>query len=124
MSSLASKTATESSATNAIETTELTITKNWKDNEDEEGLRPESVDLVILQEKNDSQSGEESGRAALFTSRQAPNQTTKSDSNIENVVLENDGSVKVVTLNEANNWSAEIENLPGLGFDDKGNLIT
>lgn len=122
--SLASKTATESSATNAIETTELTITKNWKDNEDEEGLRPESVDLVILQEKNDSQSGEESGRAALFTSRQAPNQTTKSDSNIENVVLENDGSVKVVTLNEANNWSAEIENLPGLGFDDKGNLIT
>ena len=124
LSSLASKTATESSATNAIETTELTITKNWKDNEDEEGLRPESVDLVILQEKNDSQSGEESGRAALFTSRQAPNQTTKSDSNIENVVLENDGSVKVVTLNEANNWSAEIENLPGLGFDDKGNLIT
>lgn len=124
LSSLASKTATESSATNAIETTELTITKNWKDNEDEEGLRPESVDLVILQEKNDSQSGEESGRAALFTSRQEPNQTTKSDSNIENVVLENDGSVKVVTLNEANNWSAEIENLPGLGFDDKGNLIT
>ena len=48
LSSLASKTATESSATNAIETTELTITKNWKDNEDEEGLRPESVDLVIL----------------------------------------------------------------------------
>ena len=124
LSDLYNKTSSSSSATNTIATTGLTITKNWVDNENEEGLRPASVDIVILQEKNDSQSGEESGRAALFTSRQAPNQTTKSDSNIENVVLENDGSVKVVTLNEANNWSAEIENLPGLGFDDKGNLIT
>lgn len=124
LSNLSNKTSSSSSATNTIATTGLTITKNWVDNENEEGLRPESVDIVILQEKNDSQSGEESARAALFTSRQAPNQTTKSDSNIENVVLENDGSVKVVTLNEANNWSAEIENLPGLGFDDKGNLIT
>ena len=124
LSDLYNKTSSASSATNTIATTGLTITKNWVDNENEEGLRPASVDIVILQEKNDSQSGEESGRAALFTSRQAPNQTTKSDSNIENVVLENDGSVKVVTLNEANNWSAEIENLPGLGFDDKGNLIT
>ena len=124
LSDLYNKTSSSSSATNTIATTGLTITKNWVDNNDKEGLRPASVDIVILQEKNDSQSGEESGRAALFTSRQAPNQTTKSDSNIENVVLENDGSVKVVTLNEANNWSAEIENLPGLGFDDKGNLIT
>lgn len=124
LSDLFNKSSSSSSATNTIATTGLTITKNWVDNENEEGLRPESVDIVILQEKNDSQSGEESARAALFTSRQAPNQTTKSDSNIENVVLENDGSVKVVTLNEANNWSAEIENLPGLGFDDKGNLIT
>ena len=124
LSDLYNKTSSSSSATNTIATTGLTITKNWVDNENEEGLRPESVDIVILQEKNDSQSGEESARAALFTSRQAPNQTTKSDSNIENVVLENDGSVKVVTLNEANNWSAEIENLPGIGFDDDGNLIT
>ena len=124
LSDLFNKSSSSSSATNAIDITELTIKKIWNDNNDAEKLRPESVDLVILQEKNDSQSGEESGRAALFTSRQAPNQTTKSDSNIENVVLENDGSVKVVTLNEANNWSAEIENLPGLGFDDKGNLIT
>ena len=124
LSDLYNKTSSSSSATNTIATTGLTITKNWVDNENEEGLRPASVDIVILQETDNSQSGEESGRAALFTSRQAPNQTTKSDSNIENVVLENDGSVKVVTLNEANNWSAEIENLPGLGFDDKGNLIT
>ena len=122
LSNLSNKSSSSSSATNTIATTGLTITKNWVDNENEEGLRPASVDIVILQEKNDSQSGEESARAALFTSRQAPNQTTLSD--IDNVVLEGNGHVKVVTLSQANNWSAEIENLPGLGFDDKGNLIT
>lgn len=122
LSNLSNKTSSSSSATNTIATTGLTITKNWVDNENEEGLRPAPVDIVILQEKNDSQSGEESARAALFTSRQAPNQTTLSD--IDNVVLEGNGHVKVVTLSQANNWSAEIENLPGLGFDDKGNLIT
>ena len=122
LSNLSNKTSSSSSATNTIATTGLTITKNWVDNENEEGLRPASVDIVILQEKNDSQSGEESGRAALFTSRQAPNQTTLSD--IDNVVLEGNGHVKVVTLSQANNWSETIANLPGLGFDDKGNLIT
>ena len=122
LSELSNRSSSSSSATNTIATTGLTITKNWVDNENEEGLRPESVDIVILQEKNDSQSGEESGRAALFTSRQAPNQTTLSD--IDNVVLEGNGHVKVVTLSQANNWSETIANLPGLGFDDKGNLIT
>lgn len=122
LSNLSNKTSSSSSATNTIATTGLTITKNWVDNENEEGLRPASVDIVILQEKNDSQSGEESGRAALFTSRQAPNQTTLSD--IDNVVLEGNGHVKVVTLSQANNWSETIANLPGIGFDDDGNLIT
>ena len=122
LSDLYNKTSSSSSATNTIATTGLTITKNWVDNENEEGLRPASVDIVILQETDNSQSGEESGRAALFTSRQAPNQTTSS--NIENVVLEGNGAVKVVTLSQANNWSETIANLPGLGFDDKGNLIT
>ena len=122
LSSLANKTATESSATNAIGTMELTIKKIWNDNNDAEKLRPASVDIVILQETDNSQSGEESGRAALFTSRQAPNQTTLSD--IDNVVLEGNGHVKVVTLSQANNWSETIANLPGIGFDDKGNLIT
>lgn len=122
LSSLANETVTESSAINVIGTAELTIKKIWNDNNDVEELRPESVDIVILQEKNDSQSGEESARAALFTSRQAPNQTTSS--NIENVVLEGNGAVKVVTLSQANNWSETIANLPGIGFDDKGNLIT
>ena len=122
LSDLYDKTSSSSSATNTIATTGLTITKNWVDNENEEGLRPASVDIVILQETDNSQSGEESGRAALFTSRQAPNQTTSS--NIENVVLEGNGAVKVVTLSQANNWSETIANLPGIGFDDKGNLIT
>ena len=122
LSNLSNKTSSSSSATNTIATTGLTITKNWVDNENEEGLRPASVDIVILQETDNSQSGEESGRAALFTSRQAPNQTTSS--NIENVVLEGNGAVKVVTLSQANNWSETIANLPGIGFDDKGNLIT
>lgn len=124
LSDLYNKTSSSSSATNTIATTGLTITKNWVDNENEEGLRPApaSVDIVILQETDNSQSGEESGRAALFTSRQAPNQTTSS--NIENVVLEGNGAVKVVTLSQANNWSETIANLPGIGFDDKGNLIT
>lgn len=122
LSDLFNKLSSSSSATNTIATTGLTITKNWVDNENEEGLRPASVDIVILQETDNSQSGEESGRAALFTSRQAPNQTTSS--NIENVVLEGNGAVKVVTLSQANNWSETIANLPGIGFDDKGNLIT
>ena len=122
LSDLYNKTSSSSSATNTIATTGLTITKNWVDNENEEGLRPASVDIVILQETDNSQSGEESGRAALFTSRQAPNQTTSS--NIENVVLEGNGAVKVVTLSQANNWSETIANLPGIGFDDDGNLIT
>ena len=122
LSDLYNKTSSSSSATNTIATTGLTITKNWVDNENEEGLRPASVDIVILQEKNDSQSGEESGRAALFTSRQAPNQTTLSD--IDNVVLEGNGDVKVVKLDETNSWSETIANLPGIGFDDDGNLIT
>ena len=121
LSNLSNKTSSSSSATNTIATTGLTITKNWVDNENEEGLRPASVDIVILQEKNDSQSGEESGRAALFTSRQAPNQTTLSD--IDNVVLEGNGHVKVVTLSQANDWKETIPNLPTYGIQDNG-LVT
>lgn len=64
LSDLFNKSSSSSSATNTIATTGLTITKNWVDNENEEGLRPESVDIVILQEKNDSQSGEESARGS------------------------------------------------------------
>ena len=111
--SLASKTATESSATNAIETTELTITKNWKDNEDEEGLRPESVDLVILQDAKDEQ--EEVERADWFASR-----TISTD--LENVVLK--ANREPYTVNISGNNSVTVSDLPSVGFDEEGNLIT
>src|SRR5699024_967653 len=78
LSDLFNKSSSSSSATNTIATTGLTITKNWVDNENEEGLRPDSVDLVILKEAKDEQ--EEVKRADWFASREIR-------TDLDNVVL-------------------------------------
>ena len=113
LSSLANKTATESSATNAIGTMELTIKKIWNDNNDAEKLRPKSVDLVILKDAKDEQ--EEVARADLFASREI--RTT-----LDNVVLKANG--EPYTVNISGDGSVTVSDLPSVGFDEKGNLIT
>lgn len=113
LSSLANKTATESSATNAIGTMELTIKKIWNDNNDAEKLRPESVDLVILKDAKDEQ--EEVARADLFASRTITTQ-------LNNVLLRANG--EPYTVNISGNNSVTIPDLPSVGFDEQGNLIT
>ena len=111
--SLANKTATESSATNAIGTMELTIKKIWNDNNDAEKLRPKSVDLVILKEAKDEQ--EEVARADLFASREIR-------TDLDNVVLK--ANREPYTVNISGNNSVTIPDLPSVGFDEQGNLIT
>ena len=102
-----------SSATNAIDITELTIKKIWNDNNDAEKLRPESVDLVILKDAKDEQ--EEVARADLFASRTITTQ-------LNNVVLRANG--EPYTVNISGNNSVTIPDLPSVGFDEQGNLIT
>ena len=113
LSNLSNKTSSSSSATNTIATTGLTITKNWVDNNDAEKLRPKSVDLVILKDAKDEQ--EEVARADLFASREI--RTT-----LDNVVLKANGEPH--TVNISGDGSVTVSDLPSVGFDEKGNLIT
>ncbi len=113
LSDLFNKTSSSSSATNTIATTGLTITKNWVDNNDAEKLRPESVDLVILKDAKDEQ--EEVERADWFASR-----TISTD--LENVVLK--ANREPYTVNISGNNSVTVSDLPSVGFDEEGNLIT
>ena len=113
LSNLSNKTSSSSSATNAIDITELTIKKIWNDNNDAEKLRPESVDLVILKDAKDEQ--EEVARADLFASRTITTQ-------LNNVVLRANG--EPYTVNISGNNSVTIPDLPSVGFDEQGNLIT
>ena len=113
LSDLYNKTSSSSSATNAIETTGLTITKKWVDDNDKEGLRPESVDLVILKEAKDEQ--EEVKRADWFASREIR-------TDLDNVVLRANG--EPYTVNISGDGSVTVSDLPSVGFDEEGNLIT
>ena len=113
LSELSNRSSSSSSATNAIETTGLTITKNWVDNNDAEKLRPESVDLVILKDAKDEQ--EEVERADWFASR-----TISTD--LENVVLKANG--EPYTVNISGDGSVTVSDLPSVGFDEQGDLIT
>ena len=113
LSNLSNKTSSSSSATNTIATTGLTITKNWVDNNDAEILRPKSVDLVILKDAKDEQ--EEVARADLFASRTITTQ-------LNNVVLRANG--EPYTVNISGNDSVTVSDLPSVGFDEEGNLIT
>lgn len=113
LSDLFNKTSSSSSATNTIATTGLTITKNWVDNNDAEKLRPESVDLVILKDAKDEQ--EEVERADLFASRTITTQ-------LNNVVLRANG--EPYTVNISGDGSVTVSDLPSVGFDEQGDLIT
>ncbi len=113
LSNLSNKTSSSSSATNTIATTGLTITKNWVDNNDAEKLRPKSVNLVILKDAKDEQ--EEVARADLFASRTITTQ-------LNNVVLRANG--EPYTVNISGDGSVTVSDLPSVGFDEKGNLIT
>ena len=113
LSNLSNKTSSSSSATNAIDITELTIKKIWNDNNDAEKLCPESVDLVILKDAKDEQ--EEVARADLFASRTITTQ-------LNNVILRANG--EPYTVNISGNNSVTIPDLPSVGFDEQGNLIT
>ena len=113
LSDLYNKTSSSSSATNTIATTGLTITKNWVDNNDAEKLRPESVDLVILKDAKDEQ--EEVARADLFASRTITTQ-------LNNVVLRANG--EPYTVNISGDGSVTVSDLPSVGFDEQGDLIT
>ena len=113
LSDLYNKTSSSSSATNTIATTGLTITKNWVDNNDAEKLRPKSVDLVILKDAKDEQ--EEVARADLFASRTITTQ-------LNNVVLRANG--EPYTVNISGDGSVTVSDLPSVGFDEQGDLIT
>ena len=113
LSELSNRSSSSSSATNAIETTGLTITKKWVDDNDKEGLRPDSVDLVILKEAKDEQ--EEVKRADWFASREIR-------TDLDNVVLK--ANREPYTVNISGNDSVTVSDLPSVGFDEEGNLIT
>ncbi len=105
---------------NRLQTTNLSVEKLWKGDENETNLRPLSVDVVVQRKVrqeggNQSEQADELTRATLMAPR-----TT--EDGWENVPNGNNGYL-TVKLEEANDWKETIPNLPTYGIQDNG-LVT
>lgn len=104
---------------NRLQTTNLSVEKLWKGDENETNLRPLSVDVVVqrkVQQEggNQSEQADELTRATLMAPR-----TTEDGWEF---VPDGTGYL-TVTLEEANDWKETIPNLPTYGIQDNG-LVT
>ncbi len=105
---------------NRLQTTDLSVEKKWKGDENETDLRPDSITVVVqrrVQQEGSDQTGQEDEltRATLMAPR-----TT--EDGWENVPNGNNGYL-TVKLEEANDWKETIPNLPTYGIQDNG-LVT
>lgn len=106
---------------NRLQTTNLSVEKLWKGDENETNLRPLSVDVVVqrkVQQKggNQSEQADELTRSALMAPRTVDNEWEIVKDSLTNEQL-------TLTLNVSNNWQQTISNLPTYGIQDNG-LVT
>ena len=104
---------------NRLQTTDLSVEKKWKGDENETDLRPDSITVVVqrrVQQEGSDQTGQEDEltRATLMAPR-----TTEDGWEF---VPDGTGYL-TVTLEEANDWKETIPNLPTYGIQDNG-LVT
>ena len=105
---------------NRLQTTNLSVEKLWKGDENETNLRPLSVDVVVQRKVrqeggNQSEQADELTRATLM----APRTTEDGWEFVPN----GDDKYLTETLEEANDWKETIPNLPTYGIQDNG-LVT
>ena len=105
---------------NRLQTTDLSVEKKWKGDENETDLRPDSI-IVVVQRKVRQEGGDQSEQADELTraTLMAPRTT---EDGWENVPNGNNGYL-TVKLEEANDWKETIPNLPTYGIQDNG-LVT
>ena len=104
---------------NRLQTTDLSVEKKWKGDENETDLRPDSITVVVQRKVrqeggNQSEQADELTRATLMAPR-----TTEDGWEF---VPDGTGYL-TVTLEEANDWKETIPNLPTYGIQDNG-LVT
>ncbi len=104
---------------NRLQTTNLSVEKLWKGDENETNLRPLSVDVVVqrkVQQKggNQSEQADELTRSALMAPRTVDNEWEIVKDSLTNEPL-------TLTLNVSNNWQQTIPNLPTYGV--QGNVL-
>ena len=103
---------------NRLQTTNLSVEKLWKGDENETNLRPLSVDVVVqrkVQQKggNQSEQADELTRSALMAPRTVDNEWE--------IVKDSLTKPLTLTLNVSNNWQQTIPNLPTYGV--QGNVL-
>ena len=105
---------------NRLQTTDLSVEKKWKGDENETDLRPDSI-TVVVQRRVQQEGGDQSEQADELTraTLMAPRTT---EDGWENVPNGNNGYL-TVKLEEANDWKETIPNLPTYGIQDNG-LVT
>ncbi len=105
---------------NRLQTTNLSVEKLWKGDENETNLRPSPI-AVVVQRKVQQEGGDQSEQADELTraTLMAPRTT---EDGWENVPNGNNGYL-TVKLEEANDWKETIPNLPTYGIQDNG-LVT
>lgn len=105
---------------NRLQTTNLSVEKLWKGDENEINLRPLSIDVVV-QRKVRQEGGDQSEQADELTraTLMAPRTTEDGWEFVPN----GDDKYLTETLEEATGWKASIPNLPSYGVQD-GALVT
>ena len=106
---------------NRLQTTDLSVEKKWKGDENETDLRPDSITVVVqrrVQQEGSDQTGQEDEliRSALMAPRTVDNEWEIVKDSLTNEPL-------TLTLNVSNNWQQTISNLPTYGIQDNG-LVT
>ena len=104
---------------NRLQTTNLSVEKLWKGDENETNLRPLSVDVVV-QRKVRQEGGDQSEQADELTRATLMAPRTTEDG--WEFVPDGTGYL-TETLEEATGWKASIPNLPTYGIQDNG-LVT
>ena len=104
---------------NRLQTTDLSVEKKWKGDENETDLRPDSI-IVVVQRKVRQEGGDQSEQADELTRATLMAPRTTEDG--WEFVPDGTGYL-TVTLEEANDWKETIPNLPTYGIQDNG-LVT
>lgn len=104
---------------NKLQTTNLSVEKLWKGDENETNLRPLSVDVVVQRKVrqeggNQSEQADELTRSVLMAPRTVDNEWEIVKDSLTNEQL-------TLTLNVSNNWQQTISNLPTYGV--QGNVL-
>ena len=92
--------------------TTITVTKQWADESDRDGIRPEDATIELYKEEN-AETGKQKIDEVTLTSKNAVVMATENNSDAAGTDLD--------SSKDENAWSWTFENLPA--YDDNGNLI-